>query len=150
MHRRSRKRDCAGNVSTPGCLLFTGGRFCLRFCLHKLSLPCGASSRIKQLCEYLSVLKALLSEHTHRQHLAPNGCRTEKQKAALLEARRTPPPPRPSLSEEGRTGLVSCPPAVPVPATHQLIRPSSRPSAPSSTRCYVSSVRGRGSSFILF
>lgn len=47
-----------------GCLLVTGGRFCLRFCLHKLSLPCGASSRIKQLCEYLSVLKVLSGEHT--------------------------------------------------------------------------------------
>lgn len=64
MHCRSCKRDCVGNVSMRGSLLFTGGRFCLRFCLHKLSLPCGASSRIKQLCEYLSVLKVLSSEHT--------------------------------------------------------------------------------------
>lgn len=64
MHCRSRKRDCVGDVSMRGSLLFTGGRFCLRFCLHKLSLPCGASSRIKQLCEYLSVLKVLSSEHT--------------------------------------------------------------------------------------
>lgn len=65
MHCRSCKRDCAGNVSMRGCLLFTGGRLCLRFCLHKLSLPCGASSRIKQLCEYLGALKVLPSEHTH-------------------------------------------------------------------------------------
>lgn len=48
----------------PGCLLFTGGRFCLRFCLHKLSLPCGAAPHIKQLSEYLNVLKVLSSEHT--------------------------------------------------------------------------------------
>lgn len=47
----------------PGCLLFTGGRFCLRFCLHKLSLPCGAAPHIKQLSEYLNVLKVLSSEH---------------------------------------------------------------------------------------
>lgn len=86
MHCRSCKRDCVGNVSMRGCLLFTGGRFCLRFCLHKLSLPCGASSRIKQLCEYLSVLKVLSSEHT-TPALAPIGCRTRKQEAALLAAR---------------------------------------------------------------
>lgn len=58
------KCDCVGNVSMPGCLLFTGGRFCLRFCLHKLSLPCGAAPHIKQLSEYLNVLKVLSSEHT--------------------------------------------------------------------------------------
>lgn len=58
------ERDCVGNVSMPGCLLFTGGRFCLRFCLHKLSLPCGAARHIKQLSEYLNVLKVLSSERT--------------------------------------------------------------------------------------
>lgn len=63
-HCRRWERDCVGNVSMPGCLLFTGGRFCLRFCLHKLSLPCGAARHIKQLSEYLNVLKVLSSEHT--------------------------------------------------------------------------------------
>lgn len=73
-----------------GCLPFTGGWFCLRFCLHKLLLPCGISACIKAFWNSQCVKSAAKWANTHWQHLtaAPFSCRTQNNKTKPLRQMR--------------------------------------------------------------
>ncbi len=77
---------CLEYVCVRGCLLFTGGWFCLRFCLHKPLLPCGVSPCIKAFWKTQCVKSAAKWANTHWQHLsvAPFSCRTQNDKTKPL------------------------------------------------------------------